>query len=77
MTTPAQRVSAYRIAGPAILLIAGVVATVLALIYGGGAEAPRLLDPGPVVRWGLPVVKMLSNVTGAIAPQHQKYHGAR
>ena len=66
MTTPAQRVSAYRIAGPAILLIAGVVATVLALIYGGGAEAPRLLDPGPVVRWGLPVVKMLSNVTGAI-----------
>ncbi|WP_460795961.1 cytochrome c oxidase assembly protein [Microbacterium sp. GXF0217] len=66
MTTPAQRVSAYRVAGPAILLIAGVVATVLALIYGGGAEAPRLLDPGPVVRWGLPVVKMLSNVTGAV-----------
>ncbi|HWV49030.1 MAG TPA: cytochrome c oxidase assembly protein, partial [Microbacterium sp.] len=66
MTTPAQRVSAYRVAGPVILLIAGVVATVLALIYGGGAEAPRLLDPGPIVRWGLPVVKMLSNVTGAI-----------
>ena len=66
MTTPAQQVSAYRVAGPAILLIAGVVATVLALIYGGGAEAPRLLDPGPVVRWGLPVVKMLSNVTGAV-----------
>ncbi|MFB7249627.1 cytochrome c oxidase assembly protein [Microbacterium sp. NPDC056234] len=66
MTTPAQRVSAYRIAGPAILLTAGVVATVLALIYGGAADAPRLLDPGPVVRWGLPLVKMLTNVTAAV-----------
>ncbi|UYO97228.1 bifunctional copper resistance protein CopD/cytochrome c oxidase assembly protein [Microbacterium sp. M28] len=66
MTTPAQRVSAYRIAGPAILLIAGVVATVVALIYGGAAEAPRLLDPGPVVRWGLPLAKMLTNVTAAV-----------
>ncbi|WP_243228350.1 cytochrome c oxidase assembly protein [Microbacterium sp. CIAB417] len=66
MTTPARRVSAYRIAGPVILLIAGVVATLLALVYGGAAEAPRLLDPGPIVRWGLPLVKMLTNVTAAV-----------
>ncbi len=54
-----------RIAGPAILLLAAVLATIAALAFGGGANAQLLADPGPVVRWGLPVAKLLVNVGAA------------
>ena len=66
MTPPAPRVSAYRVAGLAILLVAGLGATVLALLYGGAANPLQLLDPGPVVRWGQPLAKMLTNVSAAV-----------
>jgi putative copper resistance protein D len=36
-----------------------------ALAYGGGADAPALEDPGAVVRWGLPVAKLLVNLGAA------------
>ena len=54
-----------RIAGPVILIGAGILAVVAGLAFGGGAAPNLLLDPGPVVRWGLPVVKTISNLGAA------------
>ena len=54
-----------RIIGPAALLLAAIVATVAGLAYGGGAQAQLLADPGPLVRWGLPVAKLLVNLGAA------------
>jgi len=53
--------------GPAVLLAAALLATVAGLMAGGGADAPLLLDPGPVVRWGLPVAKLLVDLGVAAA----------
>lgn len=57
--------STLRIAGPVILVGAAVLAVLAGLAFGGGAAPNLLLDPGPVVRWGLPVVKALSNLGAA------------
>jgi cytochrome c oxidase assembly factor CtaG/putative copper export protein len=54
-----------RIIGPAALLLAAIVATLAGLAYGGGADAQLLADPGAVVRWGLPVAKLLVNLGAA------------
>jgi cytochrome c oxidase assembly factor CtaG/putative copper export protein len=54
-----------RIIGPAALLLAAILATVAGLAYGGGADAQLLADPGAVVRWGLPVAKLLVNLGAA------------
>ncbi|PRB06464.1 copper transporter [Microbacterium sp. MYb64] len=48
-----------------ILVGAGILAVVAGLAFGGGAAPNLLLDPGPVVRWGLPVVKTISNLGAA------------
>lgn len=54
-----------RVAGLTILTVAAIVAVVVGLVIGGGA-APRLTsDPGALVRWGLPVAKLLVNLSGA------------
>lgn len=68
MTSRAQttsRSSAYRLAGLAILAAASVTAVVVALALGGGAAPLLLQDPGPFVRWAIPVAKLLMNVAGA------------
>jgi cytochrome c oxidase assembly factor CtaG/putative copper export protein len=54
-----------RIAGPAALLLVALLATLAALAYGGGAAALLVADPGPVVRWGLPIAKLLVNLSAA------------
>ncbi len=54
-----------RISGPAVLLLVAALATLLALAYGGGAAGQLLADPGPVVRWGLPLAKLLVNLGAA------------
>ncbi|WP_208857277.1 cytochrome c oxidase assembly protein [Cryobacterium arcticum] len=54
-----------RIIGPAALLLVAIVATLAGLAYGGGADAQLLADPGAVVRWGLPVAKLLVNLGAA------------
>jgi putative copper resistance protein D len=54
-----------RIAGPAVLLLVAVLATIAALRYGGGADPQLLADPGAVVRWGLPISKLLVNLSAA------------
>lgn len=56
-----------RIALPAVLLLAAFAALLAGLAYGGGA-APSIiesLDPGPVVRYGLPFSKLIVNLGGA------------
>ncbi|EPR75130.1 Copper resistance protein D [Leifsonia rubra CMS 76R] len=74
-----------RIAGPALLLVVAFVAVIAGLQYGGGAVAPILLDPGAVVRWGLPISKLVVNVglaatigalllaIFAMSPKHDEY----
>ena len=54
-----------KIAAPAILVLAALATVLAGLAYGGGAAAPLLLDPGPVVRYGLPIAKMLVNIGAA------------
>lgn len=56
-----------RIAGPAILLAVAFAALLAALAYGGGADAPQVISPGPVVLYGLPIAKLVVNLTGAVA----------
>ncbi|MBS1674480.1 MAG: bifunctional copper resistance protein CopD/cytochrome c oxidase assembly protein [Actinobacteria bacterium] len=55
-----------RVAGPAILIVAGVIMLLVGLLIGGGA-APRLTnDPGAFVRWGLPAAKLVVNLSAAV-----------
>ena len=56
---------AYRVAGLAILLIAALAAMIIGLLYGGGADAPLIADPGPLVRWGLPTATLAVNLSAA------------
>jgi len=56
---------ALRVAGPVILVGVSLIAVIVALVYGGGAAPILIGDPGPVVRWGLPISKMLVNLTAA------------
>jgi cytochrome c oxidase assembly factor CtaG/putative copper export protein len=53
-----------RISGPAGLLLVAALSTLLALAYGGAA-GQLLADPGPGVRWGLPLAKLLVNLGAA------------
>ncbi|CAN5122875.1 cytochrome c oxidase assembly protein [soil metagenome] len=54
-----------RIAGPALILLTALAALLASLAYGGGADAPLLVDPGVVVRYGLPISKLFVNIGGA------------
>jgi putative copper resistance protein D len=56
---------ALRAAGPAILIAAALVALVWGLAYGGGAAPLVIGDPGPFVRWGLPVARLAVNLSAA------------
>lgn len=61
-----MRPAELRLAGPAILVVAGVLTLLAALMIGGGA-VPRLIsDPGAIVRWGLPTAKLLVNLSGGV-----------
>jgi putative copper resistance protein D len=48
------------------LLAFGTLAAVLGLRLGGGAEPSLLQDSGEVVRWGLPLIKGLANISMAV-----------
>jgi cytochrome c oxidase assembly factor CtaG/putative copper export protein len=54
-----------RIAGPGVLVLVAFVSVLVALVIGGGADAPRLADPGAVVRFGLPISRMLVDLAAA------------
>ena len=57
---------ALRFAGPATLAAAALVALIVALAYGGGAAPLLQGDPGAVVRWGLPIAKLVVNLSAAL-----------
>ncbi|MFC3399063.1 cytochrome c oxidase assembly protein [Microbacterium amylolyticum] len=57
---------ALRAVGPGILVASALVAVVFALRMTGGAAPSALQDAGAIVRWGLPIAKMLVNVAGAV-----------
>lgn len=56
---------AFRIAGPAILVAAALLALVVGLAYGGGAAPLVTGDPGAVVRWGLPLTTLVVNLSAS------------
>lgn len=52
----------------AALVILGVVVLAVALTVTGGSYVPSaagLPDPGPIVGWGLPIVRLLTDLAGA------------
>lgn len=53
------------VAGPAVLLVVSLACLLVALQFGGAAAAPLLADPGVLVRFGLPVSKLLVNLGAA------------
>jgi cytochrome c oxidase assembly factor CtaG/putative copper export protein len=55
-----------RIAGPALLLVVAFLSLLWALSFGGAVDAPQVLDPGAVVRWGLPIATMFTNLGMAL-----------
>ena len=54
-----------RAVGPAILGVSALVTLVWALAYGGAAEPLVIADPGPIARWGLPIAKLVVNLSAA------------
>ena len=54
-----------RIAAPAALLLVALAASLLALQFGGGAKPQLIADVGPVVRYGLPLAKLVVNLGAA------------
>jgi len=56
-----------RIAGPAVLLLVGFVSLLVALVIGGGANAALIADPGALVRFGLPIARLVVDLSAAAA----------
>jgi putative copper resistance protein D len=54
-----------RIVGPAALLVVAFAALLLSLAYGGGANVPLAIDPGAVVRYGVPVATMIVDLSAS------------
>ncbi len=54
-----------RIAGPAVLLLVGFVSLLVALVIGGGADRALIADPGTVVRFGLPIARLVVDLSAA------------
>ena len=53
--------------GAAIVAAALVLGTLTGLVLSGGANPLLLADPGPVVRWGLPAVRGITDLATAVA----------
>jgi putative copper resistance protein D len=56
---------ALRAAGLGLLVVAALITLVWALAVGGGAAPLAIGDPGPFVRWMLPVTTLFVNLTAA------------
>jgi putative copper resistance protein D len=51
--------------GPAALLAVAFVALLASLSYGGGANTPLAIDPGAIVRYGVPLATMLVDLSAS------------
>lgn len=67
ITAPAPRITRLSVGAVSVTVLAGVavVALLIGLAVGGGADAPLLADPGEGVRYGLPTAKLLANLGAA------------
>lgn len=54
-----------RILAPAVLLAATLAALIIGLAIGGAADERTMLDPGAVVRYGIPISRTLLNLSMA------------
>ena len=48
-----------KVGGPAVLLLVAFATLLAALAFGGGADTPIAIDPGAVVRYGVPIAKLV------------------
>ena len=55
-----------RVAGPAALVGVAFAALIVGLEFGGGATARLLADPGPLVRFGLPIATLFVNLSASV-----------
>ncbi|MFN4001346.1 cytochrome c oxidase assembly protein [Microcella sp.] len=55
----------WGLVGGVALGAGALIALLVGLVVGGGAEAPLLADPGAVVRYGLPVAKLAATLGAA------------
>lgn len=51
----------------AIIGFAALLSVVIGLLFGGSAAPLQFSDPGPLVRWGTPIVKLVLNISMATA----------
>ncbi|MEN9872948.1 MAG: hypothetical protein RL450_883, partial [Actinomycetota bacterium] len=51
----------------ALVALGAVLSIFVALLYGGAVDPLPFSDPGPVVRWGTPVAKLIMNLSMAVA----------
>jgi cytochrome c oxidase assembly factor CtaG/putative copper export protein len=63
-TTPTPS-SSRALRGALLLLAAMVLATVTGLVLGRAAMPLAISDPGPIVRWGLPLVRGITDIAMA------------
>lgn len=52
--------------GPAVLVLAAFFSLLVALVVGGGAEPALIADPGAVVRFGLPIARVVVDLAAAV-----------
>ncbi len=66
-TARATRTAAlpWALVGTTSLVSSAVVALLIGLAIGGGADAPLAIDPGAIVRYGLPIAKLASTLGAA------------
>ncbi len=50
----------------ALVALGAVLSIFVALLYGGAVDPLPFSDPGPVVRWGTPVAKLIMNLSMAV-----------
>ena len=62
-----QNKTALALRAIAILGALAILGVVIGLIIGGGAEPTQFSDPGGVVRWGTPIIKILMNLSMAVS----------
>jgi putative copper resistance protein D len=56
-----------RLAGPAVLVLAAFAALLVALFAGGASRPLALADPGAVVRFGLPIATLVTDLAASLA----------
>ncbi len=69
ITNPINSVRSTAVVSVTLLVatLAGIAAVVTGLIFGGGNVESEFIDPGALVRWGLPLSKFVAHLSMAVA----------